>query len=371
MTSRERLLTVLEGGIPDRVPISTYELAGWNSRAFENNDPSYARLMQAIRERADCVCMWDPATNEKFLLSAWPVEIDLAEARAGNETVTRRRAHTPGGTLTETARLVDNVHTTWRTERWCKTPRDVDAALSVPYEPVAFDYSDYERIAGEVGDRGILMASLPDALCIAAELMEFGAFTLWAYTETAHFTRALDRIHERIMINLRRMLDGKVLDLYRICGPEYATPPYLPREMFDRFVTPYVRDMVRLIHERGGKARFHCHGRIGQVLEFIQATEADALDPCEPPPDGDIELADVKRQIGEHLCLFGNVELKTLELGTREEVEHTVRACMDAAKPGGRYVIMPTAAPITSPLSATTEANYLTYIDTAIELGGY
>ena len=280
MTSRERLLTVLNGGIPDRVPISTYELSGWNTRAFENNDPSYARLMQAIRERTDCACMWDPPSNETLMLSASPVEIEVAEERIGNETVTHRRAHTPKGGLTETGRIVDNVHTTWRTERLCKTPTDVDTALSVPFEPLTYDYSDYDRIAAEVGDHGILMASPPDALCIAAELMEFGEFTLWAYTETEHFVRTLDEIHERNMTNLRRMLDAKVLDLYRICGPEYATPPYLPREMFERFVTPYVRDMVRLIHERGGKARFHCHGRIGQVGEAssqVAASEPDRL----------------------------------------------------------------------------------------------
>lgn len=48
-----------------------------------------------------------------------------------------------------------------------------------------------------------------------------------------------------------------------------------------------------------------------------------------------------------------------------------VRRCMEAAKPGGGYVIMPTAAPINVPLSAQTEANYLAFIDEAIAYGGY
>lgn len=48
MTSKERLLKVLNGEIPDRVPISTYELCGFNSKSFENNKPSYKGLMDYI-----------------------------------------------------------------------------------------------------------------------------------------------------------------------------------------------------------------------------------------------------------------------------------------------------------------------------------
>ena len=58
MTPRERLSAALDHETPDRVPISTYELSGYNSQAFENNDPSYKTLMDAIREM----------TEEKFYL---------------------------------------------------------------------------------------------------------------------------------------------------------------------------------------------------------------------------------------------------------------------------------------------------------------
>jgi len=49
MNSRERLLNVLEGNPTDRVPISTYELCGFNSNSFENNESSYRNLMEYIR----------------------------------------------------------------------------------------------------------------------------------------------------------------------------------------------------------------------------------------------------------------------------------------------------------------------------------
>jgi len=372
MNSRQRLLAALDGRVPDRVPISTYELVGYNSTAWENNTPSFARLMDVIRAKTDCVCMWNPSSNQTAFFSAHPFEMTRQTARLGDTTTETRTVQTPAGVrLTQTTRRTDNVHTVWQTEHWCKTLQDVDAALSIPYAPVTYDFSDYARIVDQVGEHGIIMSSLSDPLCLAADLMSFGDYTIWAATETEHLLGTLDALHERNMQNLRNMLDTEVVDLYRICGPEYATPPFLHPRFFARLVTPFVREMVALIHQYGAKARLHCHGRIGQVLESIMATGADALDPCEPPPDGDITLVDVKRRAGEQMCLFGNLELKLLEHGAVEEVEATVKACMDAAKAGGGYVIMPTAAPINVPLAPKTEENYLCFIETALMYGGY
>jgi len=222
-----------------------------------------------------------------------------------------------------------------------------------------------------VGGNGIIMASLSDPLWLAADLMEFGDYTVWAMTETEHFARTVAAMHERCMENLRRMLSVSVVDLYRICGPEYATPPYLPPESFKRFVVPYVSDMVDLIHSKGARARFHCHGKIGEVLDMILDTGSDSIDPCEAPPDGDISLSEVKKHLGNRMCIFGNLQLKLLERGTERGVEQAVRECMWTAKEGGGYVIMPTAAPINTPLAKKTEENYLRFIDAAIEYGRY
>ncbi len=371
MKSRERLLSVMKGHIPDRVPISTYELVGYNSQSFENNDPSYKNLMEIIRKKTDCICMWNPASNAQFLKSAYPVEIDEETRREDDVTITQYTVHTPRGDLTSTSKVLDNVHTVWHTERWCKDLEDVNRALSVPYEPLDYDVSDYLRITSEVGENGIIMASLSDALGLAFPLMEFGAATIWAMTETNHFIRTMDILHARNMENLRRMLDVNLVDLYRICGPEYATPPYLPPELFERFVVPYVSEMVNLIHERGAMVRFHCHGKIGEVIESILATGADGLDPCEGPPSGDITLGNLKQRVKDRMCLFGNLQLKLLEGGSEEEVEQEVIACMEQAKKGGKYIIMPTAAPINTPLSSKTQRNYRRYIETALKYGHY
>ena len=53
MTSKERLLAVFRHEEPDRVPVSTYEMAGHDMESWYNKQPSYAVLMEVIREKTD------------------------------------------------------------------------------------------------------------------------------------------------------------------------------------------------------------------------------------------------------------------------------------------------------------------------------
>ena len=371
MNGRERLLTAISCRVPDRVPISTYELVGYNSGAFENNDITYKRLMDMIREKTDCVCMWDLNSNHVAAQSSYPSTVSSHEKRGGDYTDTLYSLYTPKGELKSARRVYNNVHTSWEYEHWCKSLDDIDKFLSIPYVPVEYDDSDYSRIHGEVKDSGIIMASISDPGYLCISLMEFGEAMVWAMTETNHFSKAVEEMHYRNMINLENMLKTRKIDIYRIYGPEVMTPPYLPPSFFSRFVAPYVKEMTELIHNYGGLVRIHSHGKIDKVLDDILSCGADALDPCEGPPDGDTALSELKERTKGQICLFGNLQLKLLEYGSPEEIRNTVRQCMDDAKEGGGFVIMPTAAPINTPLSRKTEENYHIFIDTALEYGKY
>ncbi len=378
-TGRGRLLTALLAGTPDRVPINTYELAGRNSLDWCNQQPSYRGLMDYIRTHTDCMTNWNPrpATDrytceERFLCSDYPVEIETQTETAGQFERTMRICHTPKGDLCQVTQKAANVHTTWQVEHWCKSPADVDKALSVPFEPARYDASDLARVQTELGEAGLVIASVGDPAYLAADLMSFQDCLMWAFEDTAHFARTVATVAERVMENLRRQLDCCVLDIYRIVGPEYFTPPYLPPAMFQRFVVPHVTKMTRLIHDRGAKVRLHCHGKMSRVLDMILETGCDGIDPCEPPPDGDIELDEVKRRChARGVSVWGNIELKLLEQATPERVRAEVRKILAQAKEGGGFVLMPTAGPINVPLSPQTEANYKAFIDAGLEFGQY
>jgi len=390
MTSRERLLKTLAIEPADRVPISCYELNAWNPHDWYNRQESYKDLMAMVREQTDGVYMAGvpgPRLGN-------PVEIvrgegDLADIQSDNcLTIERWRQdtsdfiratfHTPKGKLTELYRTDENLNTTWKLEHPVKTIDDVDTYLSIHWELPEMDLSDFAAAQQRLGEDGIMMPSLSDPVGGQASALEMGQFLIYAITETDRIRYLLDVLHERQMAHLKAVLKAGVTAgvdwsqvMFRICGPEYVTPPYVGPEYFAMFVTPYMRRMSDLLHEYGAKMRLHCHGRIGRVLDEIVKTDPDAIDPIEPPPDGDIELAEVKKRIGDRVCLFGNIELRLLEHGTTDEVRQFVTDAIKCAKPGGGFVIMPTAAPINVPLSPKTEQNYRVFIERALEIGRY
>jgi hypothetical protein len=340
-------------------------MVGWNWDAWENQQPAYHNLMQLIRDETDCLYMCSfPAKNRaaRFTVSEWD---------EGPRRVTRRVLHTPRGDLQATEYREAGLNTVWRTERWLKTDDDVQRYLSLPRDMEMPDLGGFAVVQERLQDNGIPLVDVADPICIVAELFEFGEFMLRAFTQTEQIVALLDHVAPAVYSHLDYLLDHGIGPLFRVVGAEYATPPYMPPALFERFVVRYTGPMVERIKAHGCYARLHCHGRLRQALPMIVEMGVDALDPVEAPPSGDIPLAVVKRLYGNRLCLFGNLQLRDLETLPAEDMRNVVRAAIEAGKPGGGYVIMPTACPINADLSPVAERNYRIFIETALEYGVY
>ena len=123
--------------------------------------------------------------------------------------------------------------------------------------------------------------------------------------------------------------------------------------------------MVHHIKSHGGFARIHVHGRIKKVLDQIVAMGADAIDPIEPPPNGDVELKFVRERYGRELVLFGNLEIRDIESMPTAEFRKLVRESIaDGTTGEGRgFVLMPSASPYGREISEQTLRNYQTIIE--------
>ena len=68
---------------------------------------------------------------------------------------------------------------------------------------------------------------------------------------------------------------------------------------------------------------------------------------------------------------MGNVELRELENAAPARIRQLVREAMEAGKPGGGFILMPTATPIDLPLRPRVLENFLVFLDSAAEYGAY
>jgi uroporphyrinogen decarboxylase len=51
-----------------------------------------------------------------------------------------------------------------------------------------------------------------------------------------------------------------------------------------------------------------------------------------------VDIAEVKRMVGDRVCLIGNVNCGLLQTGTEEEVIESAEYAMTHGKPGGGFV---------------------------------
>ncbi len=367
-------MRTLRGEPVDRPPVCFYDISGFEETTGTDpfnifSHPSWKPVLELVKNRSDRIAMTgthfkgNHLTSDEALLSRHTCKNNgslytVTEIKIGRKVLT-----------TKTRRDKD-INTIWTEESLLKDTGDLDAYLEIP-GPVRDARPDIEKIIAlekQMGDSGIIMLDVASPLCLAAELFDMASFTIIAMQDTKRFKKLLERFAELVYANTRALAKALPGRLWRIVGPEYAAPPYLPPYLFKEYVTNYDTPIVDIIHGHGGFARLHSHGRLKDVLDDIAATGCMALDPVEPPPQGDVELSYVREKYGEQLVLFGNLEATDVENLPTEQFAQKIRQALEqgTSGPGRGFVLMTSSGPYGRELSPLVRANY----EKMIELAG-
>ena len=372
MNRRERLMATLRGEPVDRPPVSFYELNGLDEDVSDPDpfniftDPSWKPLIELTTEKTDRIVMRKATFNG--VLPDPAVSLTTSETFLKDGSLfTVRTVNIGSRKLHSRTRRDPDVNTVWTEEHLLKDVDDIKLFLEIPQQEFVGnpDFDGVLIAEKKLGDTGIVMIDTPDPLCMAASMFDMGTYTVIAMTEPELFGRLLEKYAAIILSateKFSRALPGR---LWRIYGPEYAAPPYLPPRLFREYVVHYDKPMIDVIHRHGGFARIHSHGRLKAILDDIVSTGAVALDPVEPPPQGDVELKYVREKYGQELVLFGNLEISDIEILSQDSFAEKVRMAIEEGMKGaGRgFVLMPSACPYGRKLSQKALKNYEKMVD--------
>jgi hypothetical protein len=373
MNRHERLMRSIQGETVDRPPVSFYEINGLDENPEDGspfniyNHPSWRPLIELARQQSDRIVMRSvPFLNsspnpreERSTVEEWQDE---------QGWLFRRLCIRAGGrTLTSLTRRDPQVNTIWTIEHLLKDAEDLKAFLQIPVQEDGWepDIRGVLEAEAALGESGIVMIDTSDALCEAAQLFPMAEYTVIALTEPGLFQQLLERCASTIQRQTEAAAKALPGRLWRIYGPEYASPPYLPPRLFRDYVCRYDQGMVESIQHWGGYARIHSHGRLRQILDDIAGMGCVGLDPIEPPPQGDVELSYVRERYGRQMTLFGNLEASDIENLPTGQFREKVRRALEQGTAGeGRgFVLMPSACPYGRELSKLALSNYECMVD--------
>lgn len=353
----------------DRIPVTFSYVDPFAELDERRKKLGYDRFHDLVR-KTDIVLPRGPKSRGIFYSSTDLAKVESESRVKGGFTYRCNSLITPAGTLHAKSKSEEDIITTWTFEGYIKSEEDVDKILSIPFDPLDVDMSPVNEAQRMLGDGGIMATGVADPICSVADLFTLRDFALTASREKKIIKKLLDFFAERIEDYVRQMAEQSTDVMYRIVGPEYVTPPILPPKLFFEFVVPYDKRLVDIVKKNDNIACIHCHGRIGTVLDGIKQINPHVLEPIEPPPQGDIELEQIKERIGDQTCLMGYLQYNDLEFDKPESIRDKVRSAIRQAAPGGGYILFPTAEPIAQ-ITDRLLANQKEFVRSGKKFGKY
>lgn len=354
MTSKERFLTVLDRGTPDRLPVTTHHvmpyfldhyLGGIDSQSFFDRfglDPIlWANYAMPNRARGE----YRGGEDDSLIISdEWRIS---CQAVPGGEHPARRfEITTPNGSLTLT--MQSNEYTTWRLDSLVKEKKDIDIIAEYCTMPLC-DVDAANRSIEGFGNRGLVRGTLPcfelfgqpgcwqDAACLV------GIERLITETfEDPGWVHELLGILQRRKLGYIRSMQGARYDLCELGGGDASSTVISPG-IFNEFVAPYDSELIRAAHDAGQRIVYHTCGGMMPILEDIAAMNPDAMETFTPPGmGGDTDLAEAKRRIGGKVCMIGGFDqFHFFKSCPPDRTRAEVRRCFDTAGADGGYILSP------------------------------
>lgn len=205
------------------------------------------------------------------------------------------------------------------------------------------DMGDYERtvpvleaIRNISGDEFFIMMHGDTTFSIpnGDDMLEF---TAQLYEEPEKLHEASKRNNENASKNAKKYMGTGLLDGLALCSDYcFNTNPFFNTEMFDEFIVPYLKEIIKIYRSMGYYTIKHTDGNIMPILKQMVDCEPDAIHSLDP--QGGVNLGKVKKLCGDKVCLIGNVNCGLLQTGTDEECIADIKRALKQGMDGWGYI---------------------------------
>jgi len=352
MTSKERFLTAMGNGIPDRVPctpdISNYipckqtGLPYWD--IYFHNEPP---LWKAYLDAADHfgIDMWIASCTEiPFLYDDRQVDVrkTLRFVPERDAMVEHTVYKTPLGELsgenicfrheppTHLTRVVKDLERDWAAYRYLLSP------------PTGIDETLVTKIRRECEMR-------EQAFGLVIGYPGFqnweGIVTGSVETLTYAYADCPALLDEWFEMQLEAGTRG--LELYLALKPDYicfggsGTLTLASPELAMRYAIPALKKWSAMTKAAGVPSVLHSCGKSRALVDMlVDHTDVSCVNPLEVSPMGDVDLSEIKKSRGKRIALMGNLHTTNLMLrGTPEDVYRASAAAIRDAASGGGFIL--------------------------------
>jgi hypothetical protein len=330
------MLTALNKGIPDRLPVTIHQ---WQNYHLKNYMGGVSDIEAFHAVGLDAAITIGDANRGKTT-PQWQVQARRTPRPDGSRVIDYTIT-TPEGVLTQ--RDEANDKTTWIVEYLIKRPEDMPRVAK--YLPVPkLDKKIVRKRKKEIGEDGILRGSAfgdqAGPWQHAACLFGVERLIMMTFDDPSWVHELLSALTAKKIQYIEESLAGAEFDLIEMGGGAASSTVISPK-IFKNFCLPYDRQLHEALHAVGHKVVYHTCGGMMAILDLIVQNGCDASETLSPEAvGGDAVPAEIKRRIGDRVCLIGGLDqINILTGGTPDEVRCAVLRLFETFGPGGGYML--------------------------------
>ena len=362
MYPRERILHTLRGQKADRVPLV---LPGFTYSSHDDlekvQDPLRRKIAERVIDETDFRVQVPAYVSRMLVTPPQRIRTEHKILPNGNRE-TRGVIDTPLGELTFVTEWDPLSQTGWQVKYPVESQEEIKKIASVPWElPTRLMPPELDKLPDGFSERGILTTNISSPFVCVSGMMSYEWFLELCYLDLDLVAELTEICRQRVLDCVKVLVSKPGIEYVWMGGSEWITPPMAPPMVYDALVQEQERSIIKYVHENSDAiVHIHCHGNIRDALPKIIERGGDYTEPVEPPPDGDITMAEARKIAARRITLGGNIECRVLCIESEDSVEEAVQAAFEGGKE--RFILRPTEDP--SPVLDEQEfRNYMRMID--------
>jgi len=278
LTNRERFVTALNGGLPDKIPYVLY------GRTFNY----------------ECPAEWDEFVKRGLI--QMPRVRGVKEIREGVEesvikyidertgrNIERRAINSPAGELFMT------YHDGWPQDYYVKTPDDCRAMeYFLRNTKLELDKKIFCEQENEIGDTGVTVIRA-ERSPLQKMIVDYAGLAGYSYlcADAPAAVEGLIEAYADYAAKYFSLLASHPCAFIQI--PENLTSEQCGPERFKKYHMPFYEKIIPALHGAGKRVFAHYDGKLKILAALIAETGLDAVESFTPPPEGDVSYADFKK----------------------------------------------------------------------------
>lgn len=344
MTSKQRFMIALRGGIPDAVPVSPLI---HNRYAHKITGRTGWEAMFAVHQMLGSI--HHRGNGHVGLHVEWPEgyrrDTTEVERRPDGCLTTETVWETPHGTLRsrETRGMIPHDPVVAKTveyfikgeEDWRIYRRIAEDRAAAPSRP---SWEDYLHVAELFGEEAVPAVNLPTPFIDLMNLRGMQQILTDIY-DCPDLLEGILTIEREFA---RRQMEAFLASPCEVGWQDicWATGAHMGPRQFARWCLPDVAMAADLARQRPGNyAGVYTLGHIRDLMPMFADAGVHFVETFEPN-EGDITLSQAKRLYGERMCLMGNFDCTILAFGAPEDARRETLRCLREGMEGGGYVLI-------------------------------